>query len=63
MVGQPFTNAERMHREIDDFMAAVEMLNEECGFGYVPDREKIEAKKLKVNKYAALSAELGQLAS
>src|ERR1035437_8475269 len=58
--GQPLTNAQRAHKEIDDFMAQIEMLNEEFGFGYVPNRERIEAKKIRVNKYAALSVSLGQ---
>lgn len=57
--GQPLSNAARAHQEIDDLMAAVEMLNEEFGFGYAPDRERIEAKKAKVNKFAAYSAQLG----
>ena len=57
--GQYPTNAERCHAEIDDLMAAVEMLNEECGFGYTPSRERIEAKKAKVNKFAAYSETLG----
>lgn len=59
--GQPFTNAERTHQEIDDLMAMVEMLNEEFGFGYIPNRERIEAKKTKVNKFAAYSVELGMV--
>ena len=59
--GQPFTNSERCHQEIDDLMAMVEMLNDEFGFGYVPDRERIEAKKAKVNKFAAYSESLGMV--
>jgi len=43
---QPYTNAERMHHELDDLMAAIEMLNEEFHFGYVPNRDRIEAKKI-----------------
>lgn len=58
MVG-PLTNAERAHQEIDDLMAAVEMLNEEFDFGYTPNRGRIEAKKVKVNKFADYSAQLG----
>jgi NTP pyrophosphatase (non-canonical NTP hydrolase) len=57
--GQPLTNAEQVHSEIDDLMAAVEMLNEEFGLGYVPSRERIEAKKAKVNHFAAYSEQLG----
>lgn len=52
---QPLTNAERTHRELDDLMAAVEMLNKEFGFGYVPNRTNIEAKKVTINKYLAYS--------
>lgn len=59
--GQHLTNAERTHQEIDDFFAAVEMLNEEYGFGYTPNRERIEAKKAKVNKFAAYSESLGMV--
>lgn len=57
--GQPYSNAERVHQEIDDLTVAVEMLNEEFGFGYSPNRERIEAKKIKVNKYAEYSKILG----
>lgn len=59
--GQPYTNAERMHQEIDDFMAAVEMLNTEFGLGYQPDRERIERKKNKVNSFASYSESLGMV--
>lgn len=61
MAGQPFTNAERAHQEIDDLMAMVEMLNDEFGFGYVQSRERIEAKKIKVNLYAEKSISLGMV--
>ena len=54
--------SEVMPSELDDLMAQIEMLNEECGFGYTPNRSRIEAKKVKVNKFAALSASLGQIA-
>ena len=60
--GQSLTNAQRVHQELDDLMAQIEMLNDECGLGYVPNRDRIEAKKSKVNLFAKLSAELGQLA-
>ena len=59
--GQPFTNAERCHQEIDDLMAMIEMLNEEFGFGYTPSRERIVAKKKKVNKFAEYSFALGMV--
>jgi len=59
--GQSDTNAQRTHKELDDLWAAVEMLNDECGFGYIPNRARIDAKKAKVNAYAAHSANLGML--
>ncbi len=57
--GQLLTNAERMHLEIDDLMALIEMLNDEFAFGYKPNRANIEAKKDKVNKYGLYSESLG----
>jgi hypothetical protein len=58
---QPFTNAQRIHHELDDLMASIEMLNDEFDLGYTPCRERIEAKKLKVTKFAELSRSLGML--
>ncbi len=58
--GQPFTNAERTHQEIDDLMAIVEMLNDQ-GLGYKPSRERIEAKKEKVVNFLIYSVELGMV--
>lgn len=60
-VGQSLTNAQRIHLELDDLMAQIEMLNDECALGYLPNRERIEAKKNKVNQFADLSASLGQV--
>lgn len=59
--GQPFTNVERIHHEIDDLMAIVEMLNKEVDFGYDMDIGHITNKKIKVNKYYAYSKELGEV--
>lgn len=59
--GQPFSNAERIHCELDHLNAQIEMLNEEYGFGYTPNRARIELKKLNVNKYAAYSESLGMV--
>jgi len=61
MPGQPLNNFERCHQELDDLMAMVEELNEQFGFGYVPNRERIEAKKVKVRKYLCLSVALGMV--
>jgi len=59
--GQPYTNAERCHQEINDLMAIIEMLNIEFNFNFEPNRLQILAKKKKVNKYAEYSAELGMV--
>lgn len=58
---QPFSNFERVHQEIDDLLAIVEMLNDECGFNFASNRDRIEAKKIKVNRYAAYSEKLGMV--
>jgi hypothetical protein len=59
--GQPLTNAERIHCELDHLHAQVEMLNEEYGFAYTPNRNRIMVKKASVNKYAAYSESLGMV--
>jgi hypothetical protein len=56
---QSYTNAQRVHQEIDDLFAIVEMLNEECGFGYRQSRTRITEKKKKVQKYSEYSEHLG----
>lgn len=58
---QPLTNFQRTHLELDDLMAIIEMLNEECGFAYTPNRKNIEDKKELVNHYARLSEQLGMV--
>jgi hypothetical protein len=55
------TNAQRMHKELDDLQAMIEILNEECGLGYKPNRKRIKAKKAKVEKYYQYSKLLGQV--
>ena len=59
MPGQPLSNFERCHLELDDLWAMVEMLNEQYGFSYTPNRERIAAKKIKVRKYLGYSIHLG----
>lgn len=56
---QTLTNVERCHRELDDLNAIVEILNDEFGFGYAPNRAGIDAKKQKVEKYYLYSRSLG----
>jgi hypothetical protein len=60
MPGQPLNNYQRCHLELDDLFAVIEELNDKFGFDYVPNRERIEAKKLKVKKYLDYSISLGK---
>ena len=57
--GQNLTNEQRVHAELNDLLAVVEMLTDDCGFDFQPDREAIEAKKKRVREYLALSVTLG----
>lgn len=53
------SNRERLHGEINDILAIVELLNEEAGFDFKPDPDKIERKKAKVKHYREYSRSLG----
>lgn len=53
------TNRERLHGEINDLLAIVELLNEEEGFDFTPDPDKIALKKEKVKFYREYSRSLG----
>ena len=57
----PRTNKEEIHRELDDVMAQIEMLNEETDFNYTPNREAINAKKEKMKHYRNISIQLGKI--
>lgn len=59
--GQPLTNLQRLIGEVQDLLAAVEMLHDEINRPLVLDRAAMEAKKVKVEKFLAYSAELGTL--
>ncbi len=53
------TNRERLHAEINDLLAIVELLNEEEGFDFTPDPDKIARKKEKVKYFREYSRSLG----
>lgn len=53
------TNRERLHDEINDLLAIIELLNEEEGFNFTPDPTKIADKKHKVKYYREYSRSLG----
>lgn len=54
-------NRERICSELNDLLASVELLNEQCGLGFAPDREAIEKKKEKVLKYQQISRDMGRV--
>lgn len=60
--GKLATNAQRIHQELDDLQAAIEMLND-IGLGYIPNPLAIKAKKEKVVYYLKYSVELGMVDS
>lgn len=61
--GQELNNAQRIVHEFNDILAVMEMLVKEGVFDKVIDREAIEKKKEKVEKYLHFSYSLGALNS
>lgn len=55
----PETNREQLFRELNDFLASIELLNEQCSLDFKPDQVRISAKKQKVIKYREISKRLG----
>lgn len=58
---QTLTNAEMIIYEFNDILAVMEMLKEEGFIPKVIDREAIDKKKAKVNKYLQYSKQVGTL--
>jgi hypothetical protein len=58
---QELTNEARIMYELNDVVAVVEMLQAEGALKTSLDREKVEAKKLKVEKYLLHSKKCGTL--
>jgi len=55
------TNSEKMHREYNDILAVVEMLNDDGVVDIYEDADRIEAKKMKVNRFLKDSKKCGTL--
>ena len=53
------TNRERLYEELDDLNAIIEILNDQYYMKYIPNRERIEAKKEKIKYYYKISEDLG----
>jgi hypothetical protein len=59
--GDGRNNAQRVHGELDDLLAVLQMLNEEHNFGYRPNLGARARKKQKVLKYKLYAVSLGQV--
>lgn len=60
--GQELTNLQRLHGELNDLAAAVEMVASDVWLPLTSlDRTAIERKKVKVERFLAYSRELGTL--
>ena len=55
------SNRERLHLELNDVNAIIEMLNDEVYLNYRFDRKTVEAKKEKVNRYGEYAKSLGNV--
>lgn len=53
------SNKERIHKELNDLLGIIEMLNAEYNFNFFPDDIQIQEKVDKVNLYYAYSKQLG----
>lgn len=61
MPGQPYTNAERTHQELDDLLTIVGLLNQESDFNFSPSEAHCQEKRHRVIRYSHKSVELGQV--
>lgn len=51
-------NITRLRAELNDLLGTLEFAEEQVGFKFVPNREQIETKKAKLNKYLNISEDL-----
>jgi hypothetical protein len=61
-IGETLHNAGRLHAEIDDFLASVQVLND-LGLNYVPNAKAQVAKMHKMYKFLKFSEKLGTISS
>lgn len=59
--GQKQTNKERLHGELHDLNAIVQMLNQECNFEFKPSKEAIDKKIDRVDLFYGYSHTLGKV--
>lgn len=53
------TNRKLLIRELNDLMAAIEIINDRTDLDYSPDAKSIEMKKQKVQHFENISTEMG----
>lgn len=58
--GQKFSNRERLHQELDDLLAVVDVLNREYELNFDPDEKAWVAKKANMAKFLEISRKLGR---
>jgi hypothetical protein len=54
-------NKQRVHAELNDLTAIIEMLNKDHDFGFLAHHDHIKAKKIKVDKFYEYSRTLGKV--
>lgn len=54
-------NVIRLHAELNDLMACIEVLNERHGLKYIPSPAAIASKIVKMDKFLKYSQELGMV--
>ena len=57
--GLDLNNKERLHGELNDLLAVIEILNDKFNLGFSPNPVAIAHKKIKIEKYLQYSIELG----
>lgn len=60
---QAFDNLSRLHHELNDLLAVVDLIGNETGIKFEPNGVSMIQKKKKVRKYLEYSAELGRLST
>lgn len=55
------TNKQRTHKELNDLLGVLFLLNQEEGFAFEPNQEAIQAKVEKILEYRQYAVDLGMV--
>lgn len=58
--GGKYTNIDLLFKELDGVNAVLELLSEQHGVSYKPNRDEIDRKKIDIMHYMDISRSLGQ---